>query len=184
MDTKACTPLFLQKSLVDEMRTILQEMTFMKPNSGGKRVQMNVYRQNLPIPSGNKKRTGETDDYKTIDYIDELIEDPVFDCPWCVVKINNGNIPGINEMQEAEVGICFGIFDDDPSNQGHQDILNLIQKTYQRFSVNPLLGGQYTCTGTFEWALQESETDTFPYFFGAIGTTFKFQGLRRENKYL
>ena len=180
MDIRARTPLLLQEELVKEMGKITEGMQFVKPKDKGKRVPLNIFPQSLPIPRGGSL-TPVIQECETIDYMDEEMNEPVFNCPWCVVKIGTGEIPGINEMQNVNVAVCFGIFDDDTRNQGHQDILNLIQKTYERFAVNPILAGQYTCTGSFEWALQEE--DTFPYFFGAIGTEFKFQGYRREIKY-
>lgn len=177
MDIRARTPLLLQEELVKEMRRITEGMMFLKPRGNRERVPLHVFSQSLPIPMGSII-TPAIQESETIDYMEEEMDEPVFNCPWCVVKISTGKIPGINEMQEVEAAVCFGIFNDDTKNQGHQDILNLIQKTYERFSRNPILAGQYTCTGSFEWALQEE--DTFPHYFGAIGTTFMFQGYRRE----
>lgn len=173
---RAVAPLFFQKALVEEIKIITEGMRFCSPK-GGERVAMNVYNQALPIPF---KRTEIEYDNNTIDYQDGE-EESIFQCPWCIVKIDGGQIQGINEMQKIDVGICFGIFDDSQENQGHMEILNLIQRVYERFAVNPILAGQYTCQGEFEWALQEE--DTYPYFFGAIGTSFQFRGYRRENKF-
>lgn len=184
-EVRAQTPLFFQEALVEEIRRITQGMRFFSPKNR-EIVPLTVHTQALPVPQkrGFSEDTGDfssmTDGPNTIDYTDGP-EEAVFDCPWCLVKIDGGSIPGINQRQEIRAAVCFGIFDDSPENKGHQTVLNLIQKTYERFAKDPLLRGQYTCQGSFEWALQEE--DTFPYFFGAISMQFSFWGFRRESKF-
>ena len=107
-----------------------------------------------------------------------MISDPVYDCPWCLVKIDSGTIKGPNELQSVVVAICYGIYEDDPANDGHKDILNLIQKTYERYAKNPILSGGYRCKQDFEWSIQRE--DTHPYFFGAISMTFEMDGIKIE----
>lgn len=177
---RARTPLFALKALVKEVQSITEEMRFHSPGKI-ELAPVSVFEQSLPIPERIDTPL-ENEDYQTIDYQEEAEEEGIFKCPWCVVKLENGSIPGINEMQEVTFAICFGIFNDSLENNGHMEIMNLIQRVYERFSVDPILDGQYTCTGAFEWAVQDE--DTYPYYFGAIMTGFKFQGFRRENKYL
>lgn len=176
---RAKTPLFFQKALVEEIRRITEGMLFQNP-AGGELLQLEVFAQSLPIP-GRKQAADHDAPYETIDYVDAEPESAVFQCPWCIVKIEQGSIPEINGYQNVEVAIGFGIYNPDSDNKGHEELLNLIQKIYQRFACDPLLDRQYTCTGAFEWALQEE--DTYPYFFGAIGTAFKFMGYQREVKF-
>lgn len=177
---RARTPLFALKAMVKEIEEITKDMRFPSPE-GAELVPLSVYEQALPILE-KRKPDSDYEYAETIDYQDNMEEDATLKCPWCVVKIENGSIPGINDMQEVTLAICFGVFNDSLENNGHMEIMNLIQRVYERFAVNPILDGQYTCTGKFEWAVQEE--DTHPYFFGALLTTFKFQGFRRENKYL
>lgn len=179
-NVKARTPLFALKALAEEVKNITKDMMFHSPGKI-ELASVSVYEQSLPIPERIDTPL-ENEDYQTIDYREEAGEEGIFKCPWCVVKLENGSIPGINEMQEVTFAICFGIFNESLENNGHMEIMNLIQRVYERFSVNPILDGQYTCTGSFEWAVQDE--DTYPYYFGAIMTGFKFQGFRRENKYL
>lgn len=192
-EIRAKTPLFFQEALAKEIRKITLGMRFRQPKNK-EFISLKVHNQMLPVPmkkqnspdvENENRIVGSVDSdlgmQGTIDYINETEEDAVFDCPWCLIKLVGGRIPGINQKQEIDVAVCFGIFNDSPTNQGHQEILNLIQKTYERFATNPLLDGQYTCSGNFEWVLQEE--DTFPYFFGAISMKFSFWGFRRENKF-
>ncbi len=172
---RAKTPLFCQEALVKEVEKITADMRFQNPK-GGDLLPLRVFPQSLPIPQ--KKEQEPMDNEDTIEYQEELEEDAIFQCPWCLVKIDGGKIPEINGWQEINFGVCFGVFQDGAENQGHREILNLISRVYERFAKNPLLDSQYTCTGVFQWNL--AEEDTYPYFFGAIATSFTFSGFRRE----
>lgn len=176
---RARTPLFFQKALVEEIKKITSDMRFQNPG-GEELLELSVFAQSLPIP-GRKQDAGNQEEYQSIEYSVSETEEAVFNCPWCVVKLEGGSIPEINGFQHIEVSICFGVYNPDKDNKGHEELLNLIQRVYQRFACDPLLDRQYTCSGEFEWALQEE--DTYPYYFGAITTTFKFMGYRREMIY-
>jgi hypothetical protein len=170
------TPLFCQKALVEEIKELTKDMLFKNPG-GEDLIKLQVFSQSLPIPKRKETQTSGTGG-NSIDYDGGELEEAVFKCPWCVVKVEDGSITGINEGQMVSVAIGFGIYNPDTENNGHEEILNLIQRVYGRFATNPLLDRQYTCNCEFEWALQEE--DTYPYFFGAIGTVFKFRGFQRE----
>lgn len=175
MTVRAKTPIFCQEALVKEVERITADMRFQNPK-GGELIPLRVFSQSLPIPQRAEPDLvpGEV----TIDYQEGGEEEAIFQCPWCLVKIDGGKIPEINGRQEVSFGICFGVFRDGAENQGHREILNLISRVYERFAKNPLLDSQYTCTGVFQWNL--AEEDTYPYFFGAIATSFTFSGFRRE----
>ena len=171
------SPIFCQQALKKELEEITKDMLFQQPQSE-ELARLHVFGQSLPVPS--KKHT-EEDMYETIEYVDGEEEAAVFQCPWCLVKIDGGHITGVNEPQEIGIVICFGIYNKESDNQGHVEIVNLIQRVYERFATNPILDKKYVCQGEFEWQLQEE--DTYPYFFGAIATKFKFQGFMREDLY-
>ena len=177
------TPFFLMQALKEEVERITNDMRFMEPKNPGEDpeyVKMQVFEQALPIPEKNTRTDGAA--LETIDYLDGNTEDAVYNCPWAVIKVDAGKIPGINANQNVTVAVCFGIFNDSLENNGHQEILNLIQRVYERFAKDPILAGSYTCTCEFEWALQDE--DTYPYYFGAIGMSFEFMGIRRENRFV
>lgn len=177
------TPFFLMQALKEEIERITDDMCFMKPRNpeaDPEYVKMQVFEQALPIPKKNVRAGGVA--LETIDYLDENTEDAVYNCPWAVVKADAGKIPGVNANQNVTVAVCFGIFNDSTENNGHQEILNLIQRVYERFAKDPILAGSYTCTCEFEWALQDE--DTYPYYFGAVGMSFEFMGVRRENRFV
>lgn len=175
INTRGRVPVFLQKALIAEIEKITSGMTFKQPHSED-RTSLKVFPQALPVPS---KKDYETDYEESIAYEEEEAEEAVFKCPWCVVRIDKGDIKGPNANVEVLMGVEFGIFDDDPENQGHSDVENLVWKVYERFAKDPLLAHQYTCECDFSFAHQDE--DTFPYFFGAITMTFSYPGIQRES---
>lgn len=176
------TPFFLIRELVKEVECITADMLFMKPRKPDDPVEyipMKVFGQALPI-AVKKPETEEMEE--TIDYVDSQEEDPVYHCPWAVIRAGTGECKGVNANQTVHVAVGFGIYNDNTGNMGHQELLNLIQRVYERFAKNPLLAFSYTCACDFEWAIQEE--DTYPYYFGAIGMSFEFPGIRRESLFV
>ena len=74
--------------------------------------------------------------------------------------------------------LLIGIFDDDPKNQGHEAVLEIIERIQMHYQETPLLAGQFVCQDPFEWALQEEES--YPYYFGACQLTFAMQAPRAK----
>ena len=152
----------LQKELMKDIGGIFEKDLF--KDSLGKYGSLNIYAQNLPIRE------------------DEDSPDPV---PYIIVRILDGKIKGWVEAQEVQVMLLLGCFDDNLNNDGHETLLELIQKISERFLKNPILANQFVFLNDeqhpFEWALQEEES--FPYYFGAISMTFKTAAIRMEDKY-
>lgn len=172
------TPYYLQEALKKEIESITSDMEFKRPKSEGL-VPLAVYLQALPVPKRADAPPGQEAYQGTIDYSDDEPEESVTNCPWCKVMFDGGNVSAPEGDQSCDVVIAFGIYDNDLNNQGHQYLLNLIDRIYTRFAKNPILDHQYTCSGEFDWALQDE--DTYPYYFGALVTSFTFKGIRREN---
>lgn len=173
------TPAFLQECLIADLREMLDGALYRNPNetSTDAYIPMQVYGQNLPIPVNSGQELEET----AIDYDAEMFADPVYNCPWTLVKLDSGKMPGPNAKQSVVVALCFGVYNPEPKNDGHKDILNLIQEVYARFSNRPILAKSFRCLLDFEWSIQRE--DTFPYFFGAISMTFEMHGMRQENEF-
>lgn len=152
----------LQKELMKDIGNIFEKDLF--KDSLGKYVSLNIYAQNLPIRD------------------DEDAPDPV---PYIVVRVLDGKVKGWVEAQEVQVMLILGCFDDNINNDGHEILLELIQKIEERFLKNPILSKQFMFLNDeqhpFEWALQEEES--FPYFFGAISMSFRTPTIRKEDKY-
>lgn len=178
MELATKTPLFLQEALKREVEKLTSEMRFFSQKENKRVAKLKVYPQNLPKL---KKNSEEQEAEYDLDYSTEMEEDSVRDCPWCVVKIDSGSVPGPNEKQHVTMAVQFAVYDNRAENQGHKDIMNLIFMLYQRFAKDPVLDRQYTYTGTYNWSL--GEEDVWPYFTGAAVMEFEFMGIRRESKY-
>lgn len=153
------TPLELQDELVEEMKRILNGYEYKTP--GGERVPINVYAQDIPIR--------ETDDDP----------DPV---PYIIVRLNKGDDEGGRDSANTvRVIIIVGMWDDGVSAQGHRDVMNAIQKVYERFSKNPNLNNKAQYSGDFHWAMQED--GYYPYYFGACTLQFYIAAIRREDPF-
>lgn len=154
------TPLMLQDELAAELERLFSDYAYKKPGSE-ERVPLNVFTQHIPI--------NESDDE----------EDPV---PYLIVRLSSGDDEGGRDsFNEVHLVVIVGIFDDALNAQGHRDILNIIQKIYERFSENPNLNNKAAYTGAFHWATQED--NYYPFFFGACSMSFNIAAIRREDEY-
>ncbi len=151
------TPLELQDELVEEMSRILDGCTYKTPN--GKRIPINVFPQNIPM--------NETDDEA----------DPV---PYIIVRLSSGEDDGGRDsFNTVSVVVIVGIWEDSLEAQGDRDVLNIIQKIYQRFHENPDLNKKAAYAGEFRWAMQDN--DYYPYSIGACHMKFQIAAVRRED---
>lgn len=152
------TPLELQDELVGEMSRILDGYTYKTPN--GERVPINVFAQNVPM--------NDTDDE----------DDPV---PYIIVRLSGGEDDGTRDsFNTVSIVVIVGIWDDALEVQGHRDVMNIIQKIYQRFHENPDLNRSAAYAGDFRWAIQEDDA-CYPYSFGACHMKFRIAAVRRED---
>lgn len=153
------TPLELQDELIDELREIFKEYAYKTPL--GTRIPLNIYAQSVPI--------NETDDD----------DDPV---PYLIVRLNTGDDDGSqSSFNKVNLVIVVAIYDDELNAQGHRDVLNIIQKIYERFHKNPNLHNKAAYTGEFHWAAQED--NYYPFYFGACSISFNVAAIRREDEY-
>lgn len=153
------TPLELQDELIGEMSRILEGYAYKTPNGG--LIPVNVFAQELPM-------NGTDDEY-----------DPV---PYIIVRLTGGEDDGGREsFNTVSVVLIVGIWDDSPEAQGHRDVMNIIQKIYQRFHENPDLNRKAAYAGGFAWAMQDDEY--YPYSIGACHMKFHIAAVRRKEDY-
>lgn len=151
------TPLELQDELVCEMGRLLSGCTYRTPE--GEYIPIHVFAQNIPV--------NEMEDE----------DDPV---PYLIVRLDSGEDDGTREsFNTVSIVVIVGIWDDALDAQGHRDVMNIIQKIYQRFHENPDLNRKAVYAGDFKWAIQN---DTYyPYTFGACHIKFRIAAVRRED---
>lgn len=154
------TPLELQDELVEEFKKLFKEWLYKNP-AGGDRIPLKIFAQHIPI--------NETDDE----------DDPI---PYLIVRLNTGDDDGTqSSFNEVNLVVIVGIWDDDLNAQGHRDIMNIIQKIYERFNKDPNLNNKAAYKGPFHWMTQED--NYYPYYFGACSISFNIAAIRREDKY-
>ena len=162
------TPIALQDALIREMEHLFKEKMFLKPpkensdeDAERKKTHLRIFRQNLSVEySGDDK-------------------DPM---PYMIVRVQSGKYTEKTGLNKVQVVIIMGIFDDSSDNQGYTDILNSIQKIYERFAKNPNLENKFLYDAeTFEWTIQED--DYYPYYFGAATMKFIIPNIEREDPF-
>ena len=144
-----------QDALVADMEELFKDRLYKTP--GGETAPVSVFAQNLP------KRKSEDD------------EDPF---PYIIVRLAEGDIENQTAAHKINVILLVGIFDDDLANQGHRQVLEMLELIQLRFEETPLLAKYYTINDPFEWALQDEES--YPYFFGAAKMNFNLPAPRRN----
>ena len=160
------TALEFQQQLKDELVKVFKNCKYKDPS--GNRVPLNFFTQHLPVA-------------------DREDEDDPF--PYIIVKLAGGDDPGNGPGNYSIRAILvIGVYDEDRDAQGHQDVLNIIHKIYERFSLDPRLDDEAiyliengSGDNGFHWAIQEDAY--YPYFIGACTMNFAIPSIRREDKY-
>lgn len=153
------TPEMLQDALCEEIKNLLSDRLYRTPS--GELVQMNVFPQGIPMI--------ESDD-----------DDEPF--PYVIVRMVDGSDENLSDSEYiVEMVVIVGIYNDNPSNQGHRDLLNVYNLVYERFKKDPSLAGQFVYKGGYRWTIQDD--DYYPYFFGAFKMNFTIPAIRREDPF-
>lgn len=154
----------LKKELADIFRDFLLKTPFQDEAGNQILAAPKTFSQNIPI---------------RVD--DDQVDDPY---PYIIVRVESGKMAG-ESAHEIKVRMVIGIFDDSMDREGHKDVLNIIQKIYERFIKNPVLVNNFIMKddeqNPFLWALQDE--DTYPYYFGAIESTWATTAIRRESQF-
>lgn len=170
----------LQDDLVEELKLIFKDLRYKTP--GGELSEINVFSQALPIPGPAEPPEGESPEYleEGLGATDPVKEEDPY--PYAIVRIEDGKIETIDGNQAVTVLIILGAYNDSLENQGHKDILNMIQRIYERFAKNAILAQKYELIHPISWSLQEEES--YPYFIGGVALTFNTLEIRREDPYV
>lgn len=147
------TPLDLQDSLKEEFSKVLSGVLI---RSGE---QFQIYTQNLP-PKKDAK------------------DNSMF--PYCLIKLVDGEDDQSDATQD--VVVVFATIDKEKDYQGYRDVMNAIQKVREYLKKTQEISGKYSVKYPIRWASPD-DSDTYPYYFGAILVTFNLPqiGLVSEN---
>ena len=138
----------LQRELVRDLTEYFRSRRYKIPDGGTRAPK--VYPQALPL----RESGDETD---------------VF--PYIIIRLDSGEIPSQTEPHNVTVLALVGVYDEEPQQQGHITVLEILEAIQERFQEEPTLAGRYKITGPFQWALQQEES--YPYYFGAATMVFQ-----------
>lgn len=141
----------LQSVLITELQSVFANQLFPKvsDNTGDNPdpVPLNIFAQALP-----QEQTGDLTVY----------------APCITVQLLSGKQEEETETEDVRVVLNIGIFDDDPKNQGHVHVSNIIATIRRDFFEKRVFGGKYFFKLPFEWQLNDD--DQWPFFYGSIET--------------
>lgn len=182
------TALEFQMDLADEIKKITENMTF--KNKAGSEVPLEVFIQNLPVKRAEVKSDSDDEDDEDEDE-DKLPipEEQIMSSeetepfPYCIIRIEDGFQEDAASPVYVNTVLIIGLYNDDCKAQGHQDILNIIQKITERFYKNPVLNQRYVMRDRdgkqqIQWDLEESEM--YSYFFGGALMTWCLPSISPE----
>lgn len=136
----------LQKAIKADLRALFANDQFKTPDDHMASPQL--FSQFLP-----KRKTDDE-------------EDPF---PYIIVRIDSGGIDTQTDPHKVVVLLVIGIYDDDEQNNGHEAVLEIIERIQRHYEETPALK-EFVFTDPFGWALQDEES--YPYYYGAVNLTF------------
>jgi hypothetical protein len=171
-------PVFFQDDLVEELSRVLSGLGLSDP--AGNPSEVHVFGQSLPVPVVGALPAEITDEMlEEGTYHDaQTVDDPF---PYVIVRLDQGKVEKIDLEQIVSVNLIIGVVDRAFNNQGHRDVLGIMERIYQRFAQNPVLNHEYALVMPINWVLQDEPS--YPYFFGAMNLMFELIPIRREDAY-
>lgn len=104
--------------------------------------------------------------------------------PFFVLQLNGGSRENSQDPDTVDVEIIFCVYDNNDINQGHKDVLNLIEKAIRYLEQHPTL--LKACSippdTSISWTL--ADEDSWPYFFGSISFSVQIPRKGVESEYI
>lgn len=157
----------------DKLKDLFENTVFgdqiLLKTKDGKAVTIKGYSQNLPI----KTTDGETTD-------DALQYDAQM--PYFILRIDTGDLEPL-EPKIVDWQLYFGVYDNDPNNQGHRYVLTLIGRAADYLQQHSLLLNQAYVKQDEPKHFILPDEDTWPYFFGMLEfkTELRSKGVEDDN---
>ena len=146
----------LQIAIMDDLAALFKDRQYKDPE--GNMVAPSIFKQQLP------KRQSEED------------EQPF---PYIIVRLNFGNIEAHTDPHTVSVLLVIGAYDDDPANEGHDSVMEMIELIHRHYEERPIIPGTaFKFSLPFNWVLQDEES--YPYFIGVASTVWNITEPRRS----
>lgn len=154
------TPLNLLMGLEQRLGEIFKDFPAKLSNSQDV-AKFNVYRHKVPEQLNNRVQVRGK----------EETQENVF--PFCVVKIDNGKKPENVAKSDVQVNIFVGVENEGLAGEGYDDVLLCIQRIWNDFGENPIVANFFKVKDEHEWALNDNDDETHPYYYGLIQLSFE-----------
>jgi len=93
--------------------------------------------------------------------------------PFCVVKIDTGLKEANISNQESHFNLIIGIKNEGQEGQGCDDVTACIQKIWNDLNANPVIAKFHKFKYPLEWALDDKDEETHPFYYGVLRLTFE-----------
>lgn len=148
-------PVDLQEGLKERLEALFREKSFENPD--GEMVPLSIFEQHLPEK--------DKEDFSFYPYI--------------IVQLQYGQQQSSEGQHEISITFIVGVYDEDPNNQGHKELVDIMQTLFENLENMPIQNGLYEVNFPMKWGFHDE--DLFPYYFGAIETNWIVPTNRRKD---
>lgn len=148
-------PIELQRELKKKMDALFKDTLLLNPD--GEYVALNIFEQHLP-----KRNKNDIDPF-----------------PYLIIKLMEGEQSIEGNPQQVQVMFIVGIYDEQNTFRGYQDVSSILQKIMSNIQRNPRIANRFELKYPIRWAYHDE--DVFPYYFGAVETFWEIPTSIRED---
>lgn len=152
----------IQNALVNRLTEILKD--FPLKTSFNDPTPFKIFRHKIPERISDQ-----------FDYSDEDTHEEVY--PFCLVKIDQGQKESNEKLEENVLNILIGVKNESFEGEGYDDVMACIQAIWNDFNHNPILEKKYLFKYPLSWALDGSEEERHPFYYGGIQLTFESKSM-------
>lgn len=146
------------EQITDDLKELFKDDKFL--TATGETRPFKYHMNEVPSPTGE----------------DEDADPEVINAPYILVKILDGSFNEWKYTRKINAAVIFCIYDPSPDKTGHNTILDLIDRVFEHYAQEEWIGDSLI-TLPLDWTTQ-TDTDTFPYFFGAFSLELETQGTK------
>lgn len=118
---------------------------------------------------------------KKFDYSKKDTHNDVY--PFCVVKIDKGKKEANVSNQESIFNILIGVKNEAHDGEGYDDVMTCIQAIWNDLNENPIVAKFNKIKYEVEWALDDNDEETHPFYYGVIRLVFESPSMQYTGGY-
>lgn len=157
----------------EDLENTLKDMRLFSPIDN-EYVAIKVFFQDLPIPQRQEYKTGDGDLANGL--AESMAMQEPF--PYVIIRLLKWNTESpLSTRMSLTVRLLIGCYDNGLDVDGEADVVNVVQRIYERFTKNNILKPFYRVT-KMEGLFQEEKS--YAYFFGGIDMEIQVTEIQRE----